>query len=143
MRVRYAADSYMPGRTRWDARSPCEATRRLNEKFIGDVGSAMIFVFDYMQGRPEAAGLGQSSPVSRTCVRLLGRTHWAGLACQLGQQGRPGVRRCLDLANGALVTIAPFGSQDRGSGLPFAGNRLQAVGKTIDEAGKYCFAFCG
>ena len=29
------------------------------------------------------------------------------------------------------------------NGLLFAGNRLQAVGETVDKAGKYCFALCG
>ena len=32
------------------ARSLCEAIRRLDEEFVGDVGSAVVFVFDYMQG---------------------------------------------------------------------------------------------
>ena len=45
-----AADPYMPGRTRWETRSLCEAIRRLDEEFIGDVGSAVVFVFYYMQG---------------------------------------------------------------------------------------------
>jgi hypothetical protein len=32
------------------AGSACEAVGRLDEEFIGDVGSAVVFVFDYVQG---------------------------------------------------------------------------------------------
>src|SRR5260370_41754391 len=32
-----------------EASSLCEAIRRLHEELIGDVGSAVVFVFDYMQ----------------------------------------------------------------------------------------------
>ena len=35
---------------RWEAGSLCEAIRRLHEELIGDVGSAVVFAFDYMQG---------------------------------------------------------------------------------------------
>src|ERR1700730_7431486 len=35
---------------RWEASSLCEAIGRLHEELIGDVGSAVVFVFDDMQG---------------------------------------------------------------------------------------------
>ncbi len=40
----------VPGLTRWEASSLCEAIRCLHDELIGDVGSAVVFVFDYMQG---------------------------------------------------------------------------------------------
>src|SRR5260370_42419414 len=40
----------VPGLTRWEASSLCDAIRCLHDELIGDVGSAVVFVFDYMQG---------------------------------------------------------------------------------------------